>query len=124
MTITTFTTEVWTTTVVGEMASSSSSPSSSEVEIETETEELIYPVPTWTRCPYASDVFQCGDVGSDGTVVAMKMRDGDEDENEKEGESTVEDDTQPEETDVAIYAEGNAVAGSLWLVMVIIVAML
>lgn len=107
VTITTFTTEPW-STVMGDATPSSS----------TDTGAPDYPVPTWTRCPYAEDVFNCGGGGNDKPVaLAVEMRAEDDKE---EAESSVAGETTPgQSADPFSAARGksDAVLGSLWLVL-------
>lgn len=112
VTITTFTTEAW-STMSGEATSSSS----------TETGGADYPAPTRTRCPHAEDMFTCGGDGDDEQprVVAVEMREEDKDEHSVTGGD------EPRETQVPVSAAGamgETVLGSLWLVVGMIVAMI
>jgi hypothetical protein len=84
----------------------------------TDTGAPDYPVPTWTRCPYAEDVFNCGGGRHDKPVaLAVEMGTGDE---KDEAESSLTGETTPQESDdqySAALGKSDAVLGPVWLVL-------
>lgn len=107
VTITTFTTEPW-STVMGDATSSSS----------TDTGLPYYPMPTWTRCPYAEDVFNCGG-GNDDEPVALAVEMRTEDQPDEDDSSVTGETTPGSSGDLFAAARGksDAVLGSIWLVL-------
>lgn len=114
VTITTVTTETYSTADVEEPSSTAA--------------DAVYPVPSWTRCPHANDVFSCGDHGeehgaADAAAVLGMRSEGDDDP--EEGESSEDDLDLPEETEVVLSAAGSshteAIRSSGWLVALVLI---